>query len=167
MQQSTICSTGSGVLWNQTWIRVVINRIYRRNFICRFFCETMSVFATLLRSKGNLWIVPILVGALQLTGGIIRKGHIIVAAANLLRNSVDRSINWMWRCNYVRLLNEAISGIAKLFKPFNKFVVLVVDKTCSLLLESLSRLAAPTIIWPFLLNACRQLKGSNQYCNNP
>ena len=74
---------------------------------------------------------------------------------NDTRNSVDRSINWMWRCNYVRLLNEAISGIAKLFKPFNKFVVVVVvvvvvDKTCSLLLESLSRLSAPTIIWPFL-----------------
>jgi len=78
-----------------------------------FFCETMSVFATLLRSKGNLWIVPILVGALQLTGGIIRKGHIIVAAANLLRDSSNSEQVLSTTTTKTNLLN----GLKSFAKP--------------------------------------------------
>ena len=60
-----------------------------------------------------------------------------MALQNDKRSSVDRSNNWMWRCNYMRLLNEAISGIAKLFKSMYYIVIKLVN-FCLILLARIS-----------------------------
>ena len=74
VQQSTSCPSGSTALQSQTWLRKINARscveIYsyqttRRNFLRRF-CEAMSGFAKPLSPQGKLWIVALLVGALQI-----------------------------------------------------------------------------------------------------
>ena len=77
---ATIHNLPSGLmaLRSQTWLRkidarscieLVDNLMYRRDFL-RWFCEAMSGFAKINSQKGEMWIVALLVGALQMFYGI-------------------------------------------------------------------------------------------------
>ena len=62
---ATIHNLPYGQIDARSCVDIFSYRSFRRNFLRRF-CEAMSGFAKLLSPKGKLWIVALLVGALQL-----------------------------------------------------------------------------------------------------
>ena len=68
----------------RSYVDLFDNWIFQRNFL-RWFCEAMSGFAKLLSPKGKLWIVALLLLALQL------KYEMLPMSSNFTRKYVWRA----------------------------------------------------------------------------